>query len=73
MARQWSKAVQIVDMLNPSQAVEHYQLLAAHFASSRELSMAEKYFLKADMAQVRHIAFPIHSLYSPFMESHSCS
>ena len=52
MARQWSKAVQIVDMLNPSQAVEHYQLLAAHFASSRELSMAEKYFLKADMAQV---------------------
>ena len=52
MARQWSKAVQIVDMLNPSQAVEHYQLLAAHFASSRELTMAEKYFLKADMAQV---------------------
>ena len=52
MARQWSKAVQIVDMLQPDQAGEHYQLLAAHFTSSRDLPLAEKYFLKANMAQV---------------------
>ena len=52
LARQWSKAVQIVDMLTPEQAGSHYQLLATHFASSRDFPMAEKYFLKADMAQV---------------------
>ena len=71
MARQWSKAVQIVDMLTPTQATEHYHLLAAHFASSRDLPMAEKYFLKADMAQVKdwlficslHVDVHIHALY----------
>ena len=52
LARQWSKAVQIVDMLDSSQALEHYQLLATHFASTRDFPLAEKYFLKADMAQV---------------------
>ena len=52
MARQWAKAVQIVDMLTPAQAGDNYQLLAMHFVSSRDYSMAEKYFLKADMAQV---------------------
>ena len=52
MARQWSKAVQIVDMLSPAQAGDHYQLLATHFASSCDYSMAEKHFIKADMAQV---------------------
>jgi intraflagellar transport protein 172 len=51
LSRQWSKAVQIVDMLQPDQAGEHYQLLASHFASIRDLPMAEKYFLKANMAQ----------------------
>ena len=55
MARQWSKAVQIVDMLSPDQAGEHYRILAAHFASARNLPIAEKYFLKANMTQVgRH-------------------
>ena len=52
MARQWSKAVQIVDMLEPAQAMEHYQLLATHFASARDFPLAEKYFLKAGMSQV---------------------
>ena len=55
MARQWSKAVQIVDMLTPDQAGDHYQLLATHFASTRDLSMAEKYFMKANMAQVVYL------------------
>lgn len=58
MARQWYKAVQIVDMLSPAQAGDHYQLLATHFASSRDFAVAEKYFLKADMTQV----------YAPYMD-----
>ena len=39
-------------MLQPDQAGEHYQLLASHFASTRDLLMAEKYFLRANLAQV---------------------
>ena len=62
LARQWSKAVQIVDMLDSSQALEHYQLLATHFASTRDFPLAEKYFLKADMAQVHTLHTHLQTL-----------
>ena len=50
-ARQWNKAVQILELQEPSLSVDYYKQIADHYSSSREYNMAEQYYLKADMGQ----------------------
>ena len=52
MARQWSKAGQLVDALqaaDPSSAKPYYVRIARHFQDTRNFKKAEKFFLMAGM------------------------
>ncbi|KAI8818942.1 uncharacterized protein EV422DRAFT_125936 [Fimicolochytrium jonesii] len=51
-AKQWKKAVGIVDSLQPPEAGKvYYQRLAAHFSEVGEYNQAEKYFVMAGQPQ----------------------
>ena len=50
-ARQWNKAVQIVELQEPDIGTEYYSQIAKHYSSTRDYQLAEQYFTKADMAQ----------------------
>ncbi|XP_015754892.1 PREDICTED: intraflagellar transport protein 172 homolog [Acropora digitifera] len=45
-ARQWNKAVQIVDLQDDNVAVRYYHDIAQHYSQVREYKLAEKYFVK---------------------------
>lgn len=49
--RQWTKAVQILELQEPSQAEDYYRQIAEHYASIQDYSLAEQYFLKAGRVQ----------------------
>lgn len=49
--RQWSKAIQILELQEPSLSAGYFKLIADHYASAREYGLAEEYYLKADLAQ----------------------
>jgi len=46
-ARQWNKAVQIVELQDDSVAQKYYAILARHYAQVLEYSMAERFFVRA--------------------------
>ena len=48
-ARQWGKAVQIVELQEPSISAEYYQQIAEHYHSVKDHPLAEQYYLKADL------------------------
>lgn len=50
-ARQWSKAVQIIELQDPSIGVEYYQQIADHYHSIKDHQLAEQYYLKAGLSQ----------------------
>jgi intraflagellar transport protein 172 len=50
-ARQWSKAVQIIEMQDPSIGANYYQQIADHYSAIKDYQLAEQYYLKADMSQ----------------------
>ncbi|XP_067032279.1 intraflagellar transport protein 172 homolog isoform X2 [Acropora muricata] len=45
-ARQWNKAVQIVDLQDDNVAKRYYHDIAQHYSQVREYKLAEKYFVK---------------------------
>ncbi|XP_046993145.1 intraflagellar transport protein 172 homolog [Schistocerca americana] len=50
--KQWRKAVQIIQVIDDTEAVsKHYATLAQHFVSMRDFSTAEQMFLQAGMFQ----------------------
>ena len=50
-ARQWTKAVQILELQDPSQAAVYYQQIAEHYASVKDYQLAEEYFMKGELIQ----------------------
>jgi intraflagellar transport protein 172 len=48
-ARQWSKAVQIIDVQDQEVGQKYYQQVAEHYASVKNFELAERYFTKAGM------------------------
>lgn len=50
-ARQWSKAVQIIELQDPSIGSDYYQQIADHYHAIKDYQLAEQYYLKADMSQ----------------------
>ena len=50
-ARQWSKAVQIIELQDPSIGSDYYQQIADHYHTIKDYQLAEQYYLKADMSQ----------------------
>jgi len=50
-ARQWTKAVQIVDSQDPEIAKKFYQKIAQHFQELQNYEVAEKYYVKAQHPQ----------------------
>ncbi|XP_070555163.1 intraflagellar transport protein 172 homolog [Ptychodera flava] len=48
-SRQWNKAVQIVELQDPSVASRYYHKIAKHYASIANYETAEKYYVRADM------------------------
>ena len=50
-ARQWSKAVQIIELQDPSIGSEYYQQIAVHYQSVKDYALAEQYYIKAEMSQ----------------------
>ncbi|KAL5460471.1 hypothetical protein EMCRGX_G033922 [Ephydatia muelleri] len=48
LARQWSKAVQIVEMQDPASCKDYFVQIATHFASVQDYEVAEQYFIKGD-------------------------
>lgn len=50
-ARQWPKAIQILELQEPSQAGEYYRQIAEHYCSIQDFPLAEEYFLKAGQVQ----------------------
>jgi len=51
LARQWNKAIQIVDQQAPAVAGKYYKQIARHFEASKAFFEAEKYFIKAGSPQ----------------------
>uniref|UniRef100_F6S4V7 Intraflagellar transport protein 172 homolog n=1 Tax=Ornithorhynchus anatinus TaxID=9258 RepID=F6S4V7_ORNAN len=47
-ARQWKKAVYILDLQDQSTAAKYYPRIAQHYASLQEFEMAEALFIKGD-------------------------
>ncbi len=50
-ARQWSKAVQILELQDPSTAGDYYRQIAEHYCSINDYPTAEQFFLKAGLVQ----------------------
>ena len=50
-ARQWTKAIQILELQEPSMAEGYYKQVAEHYASIKDYPVAEEYFLKAGLIQ----------------------
>ena len=50
-ARQWTKAVQILELQDPSQAEDYYRQVAEHYCSIQDYQPAEEYFLRAGQVQ----------------------
>lgn len=50
-ARQWNKAIQILELQDPSTAADYYQQVAEHYCSVKNYPLAEEYFLKAGLVQ----------------------
>ena len=50
-ARQWSKAVQIIDLQDPSIGSDYYKQIAEHYHLVKDHQLAEQYYSKAGMAQ----------------------
>ncbi|XP_078598147.1 intraflagellar transport protein 172 homolog [Branchiostoma floridae x Branchiostoma japonicum] len=46
-SRQWNKAVQIVELQDPSVAAKYYYKIGQHYASIQELETAERFFVKS--------------------------
>ncbi|XP_069461553.1 intraflagellar transport protein 172 homolog isoform X2 [Ambystoma mexicanum] len=47
-ARQWKKAIHILDLQEGKSATKYYHKIAQHYASSQEYEIAEQLFIKAD-------------------------
>ncbi len=50
-ARQWNKAIQILDLQEPSESVNYFKQIAEHYSSTREYGLAEQFYMKAGVAQ----------------------
>ena len=50
-ARQWSKAVQIIELQDPSIGSEYHQQIADHYQSVKDYQLAEQYYVKAGLSQ----------------------
>ncbi len=50
-ARQWSKAVQILELQDPSESGQYYQQIAEHYSSIKDYHSAEEYFLKSGLVK----------------------
>ncbi|XP_014675210.1 PREDICTED: intraflagellar transport protein 172 homolog [Priapulus caudatus] len=48
-SRQWSKAVQIVELQDPDLASKYYYKIAQHYASVQQYELAEKFYVEAGM------------------------
>ena len=49
-ARQWNKAVQIVEVVeNPDMAKDYYGKIAEHYSSIQEYDRAERFYIEAGM------------------------
>ena len=46
-ARQWNKAVQIVELQEEDVANKYYAILADHYASVQDYKIAEKFYMRA--------------------------
>lgn len=49
LARQWTKAIQILDMQDPARCGHYYKLIAEHFVSIKDYKQAEVFFNKAGL------------------------
>mmetsp|Transcript_11730 Transcript_11730/g.22317 ORF Transcript_11730/g.22317 Transcript_11730/m.22317 type:complete len:1744 (-) Transcript_11730:31-5262(-) len=48
-ARQWTKAVQILDQIDHSTAKPYFKRIAQHYAETKRFEEAEKYFIQGDL------------------------
>ncbi len=69
-ARQWNKAIQILDLQEPSESVNYYKQIAQHYAGTHEYDLAKQFFIKADMAQE---AVDMYIKVDRYSYSHTCS
>ncbi|OWF38575.1 intraflagellar transport protein 172 homolog [Mizuhopecten yessoensis] len=46
-SRQWAKAVQILELQDPSMSAKYYKKIADHYASVGELETAERYYVES--------------------------
>lgn len=51
LARQWNKAIQILDVQDPEVAQKYYKQIARHYEAGKQFFEAEKYFIKAHAPQ----------------------
>ncbi|XP_064625451.1 intraflagellar transport protein 172 homolog [Lineus longissimus] len=49
-SRQWSKAVQILEMQDSSMSAKYYKKIAVHYATVGDYERAEKYYVEAGLA-----------------------
>ncbi|KAG2468228.1 IF172 protein, partial [Polypterus senegalus] len=47
-ARQWKKAVHILELQDDKAAVKYYYIIAQHYASVQEFEVAERFYVKSD-------------------------
>ena len=50
-ARQWTKAIQILELQEPDSAGNYYHQIAEHYSSIKDYPLAEQYYLKAGLVQ----------------------
>lgn len=67
LARQWNKAIQIVDTQPPEIAQNYYRQIAQHYKTSKAFDEAERYFIKANSPQD---AVDMYSLAHKWEEAH---
>ena len=52
-SRQWAKAVEFVDKLEPKISLPLYKRIAVHYEETSQYAEAERFYLKAHCPQVR--------------------
>ncbi|XP_071962115.1 intraflagellar transport protein 172 homolog [Antedon mediterranea] len=51
-SHQWNKAIQIIEIQEPSMAEKYYADIARHYASIKDYETAEKFYVRADMTKM---------------------
>jgi intraflagellar transport protein 172 len=66
-ARQWMKAEQLLDSIEPHEAMVFYEKLAAHYANARQYELAERMFCRAGHPE---LAIKMYIQYNQYEAAH---